>query len=71
MFHPWGMVEGYIEEGMMSHLGPQGTCLLSQEFYETDTARDFVRGYTLQVTRGQPPVSVAERYVAWRYTLGQ
>tara|TARA_E500000331_G_scaffold201152_1_gene193107 strand:+ start:43654 stop:45258 length:1605 start_codon:yes stop_codon:yes gene_type:complete len=59
MFHPWGMVEGFIDEDMMSHLGPQGTCLLSQEFYETDTARDFVRGYTLQVTRGMAPVAVA------------
>jgi choline dehydrogenase-like flavoprotein len=58
MFHPWGFVEGFFEDPMDSHLGPQGTCILSQQFYETDTTRDFVRGYTLQITRGQSPLSV-------------
>ena len=59
MFHPWGMVEGTFDYAMDSHLGPQGSCILSQEFYETDPARDFVRGYTIQVTRGLPPVDIA------------
>jgi choline dehydrogenase-like flavoprotein len=59
MFHPWGMVEGTFDAPMDSHLGPQGACILSQEFYETDPARDFVRGYTIQVTRGLPPVDIA------------
>ena len=59
MFHPCGFVEGFLDQPLDSHLGPQGTCILSQEFYETDPARDFVRGYTLQIVRGQPPVSVA------------
>ena len=59
MFHPWGMVEGTFDSPMESHLGPQGSCILSQEFYETDPARDFVRGYTIQVTRGLPPVDIA------------
>lgn len=64
MFHPWGLVEGIFDEPLDSHLGPQGTCLLSQEFYETDSARGFVRGYTLQLTRGDPPVSAALKGVA-------
>lgn len=59
MFHPWGMVEGTFDSPMDSHLGPQGSCILSQEFYETDPSRDFVRGYTIQVTRGLPPVDIA------------
>ncbi len=59
MFHPWGFVEGFLDQPLDSHLGPMGTCILSQEFYETDPARDFVRGYTLQVTRGQPAVNTA------------
>lgn len=59
MFHPWGRVEGTFQEMLHSHLGAQGSCLLSHEFYETDKKRDFVRGYTLQVVRGQPPVNTA------------
>ena len=59
MFHPWGFVEGFLEEPLDSHLGPMGTCMLSQQFYETDPERDFVRGYTMQITRGQSPVSTA------------
>jgi choline dehydrogenase-like flavoprotein len=60
MFHPWGFVEGFFSDPLDSHLGPQGTCLLSQEFYETDKTRDFVRGYTLQVTRGASPLNIAQ-----------
>ena len=59
MFHPWGFVQGIFEERLESHLGPMGTCMLSQEFYETDRNRDFVRGYTLQITRGQSPIMTA------------
>ena len=59
MFHPWGRIKGTFTEQLHSHLGPQGSCILSQEFYETDPNRDFVRGYTLQVVRGQPPVNIA------------
>ena len=39
-----------------------GTCMLSQEFYETDPGRNFVRGYTLQITRGKSPVSIAVQH---------
>ena len=59
MFHPVGVVQGTFEECLDSHMGPQGCCMLSQEFYETDPSRDFVRGYTMQITRGAGPVSTA------------
>lgn len=59
MFHPWGYLHGVFDESIDGHLGPQGCCMLSQEFYETDPARDFVRGYTLQITRGMGPVTTA------------
>lgn len=59
MFHPWGYVEGVFAEPLAGNLGPQGCCLLSQEFYETDAQRDFVRGYTMQITRGPGPVATA------------
>lgn len=59
MFHPWGILQAIFEEPLDSHLGPQGCCILSQEFYETDPTRDFKRGYTMQLTRGLGPVLTA------------
>jgi choline dehydrogenase-like flavoprotein len=59
MMHPWGRLVGVFDEDLASHYGPEGCCLWSQEFYETDPARDFVRGYNLQVTRGPGPVGTA------------
>lgn len=59
MLHPLGYVEGVFDHDLNSSLGPQGACILSQEFYETDSQRDFVRGYTLQVLRGSPPAETA------------
>ncbi|MDA0340046.1 MAG: GMC family oxidoreductase [Proteobacteria bacterium] len=52
MFHPVGVVRGIFEERLDTHKGPQGSCILSKEFYETDPDRDFVRGYNMQVARG-------------------
>lgn len=59
MLHPLGYVEGTFKENLESHLGPQGCCLQSQEFYETDANRGFVRGYTMQILRGAGPVETA------------
>ena len=68
MLHPWGLVRGTFPGGeagnIGAHLGPSSCAIWSQQFYETDSARDFVRGYNLQVTRGQGPASTA------RYLLG-
>jgi choline dehydrogenase-like flavoprotein len=70
MLHPCGYVEGVFAEDLKSHLGPHGCCVLSQEFYETDTSRGFVRGYTMQILRGDGPVDtaiagVARRQIPW------
>jgi choline dehydrogenase-like flavoprotein len=51
MFHPWATVYGYVDEEMDGHRGPP-LCLWSQEFYETDRSRGFVRGYNFQFHRG-------------------
>jgi choline dehydrogenase-like flavoprotein len=59
MFHPWGHVQGVFDEPLESHYGPGGCCMLSQEFYETDPDRDFVRGYNMQITRGGGPIGTA------------
>jgi choline dehydrogenase-like flavoprotein len=59
MLHPLGFVEGVFDHDLRSSLGPHGCCMLSQQFYETDASRDFVRGYTMQILRGAPAVETA------------
>ncbi len=50
MFHPWAQVIGYVDEPMDGHRGPP-LCLWSQEFYETDRSRGFLRGFNFQFVR--------------------
>lgn len=59
MFHPVSFSQGVFEERLDSHKGPQGCCILSKEFYETDLSRGFVRGYNMQITRGTGPFNTA------------
>lgn len=58
MLHPWPMVAGYVDEEMDGDRAPQ-TVMWSNEFYETDRSRGFVRGYMLQYSRGTGPVNEA------------
>ena len=58
MFHPYAQVYGYVDEALDANRAPP-TCLWSKEFYETDPARDFVRGYTIQFNRGTGSVTEA------------
>ncbi len=51
MFHPWTTVYGYVDEALDGHRGPP-LCIWSQEFYETDLSRGFVRGFNFQFNRG-------------------
>ena len=59
MFHPYAMVTGVFEEPLEGYKGPTGCCLMSQEFYDTDLSRGFVRGYSFEALRGMGPVSTA------------
>jgi choline dehydrogenase-like flavoprotein len=59
MFHPYAMVTGVFQEPLGGYKGPTGCCLMSQEFYETDLSRGFVRGYSIEILRGMPPASTA------------
>jgi choline dehydrogenase-like flavoprotein len=59
MFHPYAMVTGVFEEPLEGYKGPTGCCVMSQEFYETDPSRGFVRGYTFETLRGMGPLSSA------------
>jgi choline dehydrogenase-like flavoprotein len=52
MHHPAGVVVGLFDEWLGSDEGPRGSSMLSQEFYETDLSRGFVRGYDLQIIGG-------------------
>ena len=58
MMHPCSMIAGLFEE---EQDGPEGAqnWLWSHEFYETNRARDFVRGYILEASRGLGPVLTA------------
>ena len=58
MFHPYARIAGYFDETLDGYRGP-GNCIWSQEFYETDRSRGFVRGYTFEFSRGQGTVMAA------------
>ncbi len=45
-------------ERLDGYKGP-GNCIWSQAFYETDRSRHFLRGYTMEITRGRGPVATA------------
>ncbi|MDR6421059.1 choline dehydrogenase-like flavoprotein [Paraburkholderia phenoliruptrix] len=59
MLHPLAYTEAVFDHDVQSSIGPHGCCILSQQFYETAAERNFVRGYTMQVLRGAPPVETA------------
>jgi choline dehydrogenase-like flavoprotein len=59
MFHPYAYVTGLFDESLEGFKGPIGCCITSQEFYETDASRGFVRGYTFEIVRSLGPVASA------------
>ena len=59
MFHPLTGVTGIFDEPMEGFKGPMACSILSQEFYETDPDRDFVRGYGLHSGRYTTPMTYA------------
>ena len=59
MLHPLGYAEGYFHEDLTSNFGPQGCCLISQEFYNTKPSHNFKRGYTIQSLRGPLPIEAS------------
>ncbi len=59
MHHPTAIVTGVFAQPIEGYKGPFACGLVSQEFYETDTSRGFVRGYQMQMLRGQGPAGTA------------
>lgn len=58
MFHPYAQIRGHFDEPLDGYRGPP-ICIWSMEFYETDPARSFKRGYCYQFSRGLGPVRTA------------
>ena len=58
MFHPYSHIHGVFDERLDGARGPHKS-LRSQQFYETDASRGFVRGYTYEAQRGAGPVGTA------------
>lgn len=59
MLHPLGYTEGKFKNFLASHVGPEGCCVYSHQFYNTNNSNKFKRGYTIQVLRGQSAVDTA------------
>lgn len=59
MLHPIAGVTGIWDDRVDGWSGNDAFCLLTQEFYETDLERDFVRGYEMQLTRSHGPLVTA------------
>ena len=56
MLHPFRFAEGVFEERIDSYDGPFGIPAFSQQFYETDSSRDFLRGYSFLLERSFGPL---------------
>jgi choline dehydrogenase-like flavoprotein len=67
MFHPYAMVTGVFDQPLEGYKGPTGCCIMSQEFYETNLSRSFLRGYSFEILRGFGPVSTA----LWGMSVGR
>lgn len=59
MLHPLGYAEGRFKNFLASHIGPEGCCVYSHQFYNSKKTNRFKRGYTIQVLRGQSAVETA------------
>ena len=71
MFHPYSIVAGFLPNDLQNYRGPLGNMIMSQEFYETDPQRDFVRGYTYQVVRSTGPAITAIGFMAPKVRWGE
>lgn len=63
MLHPYASIHGVFEEELDGYRGSPDS-IWSQEFYETDLDRGFVRGFTYEFIRGRGTVATALSGVA-------
>jgi hypothetical protein len=64
MFHPYASIQGVFTEPLDGHNEPHKS-ILSQQLYETDTSRGFVRGCSFEISRGMGPVATALTWMSW------
>lgn len=69
MHHPTAMVTGVFADCVDGFRGPFAATIVSQEYYETDLSRGFVRGFQAQTIRSDGPLGTAlggySRPVPW------
>ena len=58
MLHPYASIQGVFPHELDGYRGPPDS-IWSQEFYETEAERDFVRGFTYEIIRGRGTVATA------------
>jgi choline dehydrogenase-like flavoprotein len=54
------LTQAVFDQPLQGWQGPIGCSLWSKEFYETDPARGYARGYTMEILRGSGPVATAQ-----------
>jgi len=59
MFHPYAMITGVFDQSLAGRRGPIGCAFWSHEFYRSDPARGFVRGYSFEAMRSLGPAQTA------------
>lgn len=59
MLHPLARVTGVFADPIAGHRGIAAGNILSKQFYETDRANGFVRGFKLQILRSHGPALAA------------
>lgn len=59
MLHCMTLTQGVFDRALNGWQGPIGCSIWSKEFYETDPARGYARGYTMEILRGSGPVATA------------
>lgn len=60
MLHCMTLTQAVFDRPLKGWQGPIGCSLWSKEFYETDPARGYARGYTMEILRGSGPVATAQ-----------
>mgnify|MGYP000252802772 CR=1 FL=1 len=58
MFHPYAAVDGVFEQELDGGKGPHKG-INCHEFYETDSSRNFVRGFSFEMNRGYGTINSA------------
>jgi choline dehydrogenase-like flavoprotein len=65
MVHVQSFASGLFQEPVDGWLGTWGGTVSTRQFYETDPARDYVRGFIMSGCRGWSPLNLALQLAPW------